>query len=81
MYTDFFQEHKKRIVNSLIRCASYSRHNGFNNQESEDTMCEHWAFEIKEGERQFQAISCIKCGEYKVSNTFTLPRRISCRCA
>lgn len=80
MYVELFHEHKKRIVNSLFRCAIYSRCNGFAHQEPTDTDAEHWAFQVTDDECQFQAVNCFNCGNYKLSNTLQISRKALCKC-
>jgi len=51
-----------------------TRKNGFNG--NYDTEDEHWVFSYHNV--QLQAINCAVCGNYILTNTDTIPIRISC---
>ena len=64
---------------------SMSRRNGFNSQDEDDTVCEHWVWAPNnsyDDNLQLQAINCLECGNYiRVSDeNFTLIAAIRCNC-
>jgi hypothetical protein len=58
---------------------SFSRKNGFEGQEKNDTENEHWAFTDYSNSIFLQAINCQNCGNYKYSE-FTMNLKIQCEC-
>lgn len=64
---------------------SMSRRNGFNGQDSFDTVCDHWVWQpntLLGDKLQLQAVNCPDCGNYVCVSlvTFPLPERIRCSC-
>ena len=64
---------------------SMSRRNGFNSQEEDDTVCEHWSWSLNnsyDDNLQLQAVNCSVCGNYIcVSDpNFPLIDCIQCNC-
>jgi len=75
---------KRRQLLKQIKL-SQSRRNGFNMQEEEDTISEHWMWSPNNSydeHLQLQAVNCSFCGGYvQVSNArFALCDRIRCCC-
>lgn len=65
-----------------VICHAQSRANGFYDQEEKDTCHPHWIFSVLEEDTGFslQAISCLCCGGYIVSNNTRIPIKATCFC-
>jgi hypothetical protein len=89
--TKTFIENKKKEIVKKFKNAILSRKNWFNENEDAD-MNEHWAIHLQQytsgadnpphdivQERQFQAINCKICGNYK-EVSIKIPEKIICEC-
>ena len=77
---EYQHRQKLRQVLHLIDNAQ-SRKNGFNGQEENDTMVEHWIFCSEDF--QLQAQTCKMCGNYSASDTmyiYGLADSMLCEC-
>jgi hypothetical protein len=94
-----FVENKKKEIVKKFENAVTSRKNGFSENEDDDTN-EHWAICLQKldtnpwsdnpandivKEKQFQAINCQICGNYKMTDVRNLDNKIldkiMCKCA